>query len=327
VIASTLSVICLGLTLPACCCGGASGAPPPKAGPPGDISGQVEFPSGTAPSSLAVYAWDQDRSYLDTAFYVMTRVAPPATTYQLYVPPGHYTLVARLDSDPLSAAGYPASVRVEATQSQAHIDISDWGSPAAADVLRRIDTFGSPLPPDVATWPAASTGSPSPLPVRQRPQGPLPPLPVALHLASYYYNNYSLHLDLPDGWNQIHEADKPDIPYYFVNENVQSPLSLDARGVLLVVQELGGSCIPLRIPGVTAEASFFNTQQGMAHFYFLDRNGPVGRQPFAGSEYFGTKQAGGSCLFFKFAGATPSARDSNLVLFDQIVFQARYDPA
>jgi len=152
---------------------------------------------------------------------------------------------------------------------------------------------------------------------------------VARTLASYYYTNYVIRLDLPPGWSQIHEAAEsgPYLPYYFVNENVQSPLSLDAHGVLLIVQELGGACFPLRIPGVTAEASFFNTQQGMAHFYFLDRNGPVGRQPFAGSEYFGTKQAGGSCLFFKFAGATPSARDSNLVLFDQIVFQARYQAA
>jgi len=284
-----------------------------------------------APSSLAVYAWNRDRSYIDTAFYVMTRVTAPATTYQLYVPPGDYTVVARLDSDPMSAAGYPTSVRVEATQSQTHIDISNWGSLAAADVLWRIDTFGSPLSlsPDSATPPAASTESPSPLPVRMRPHGPTPPLPAALNLASYYYSNYVIHLDLPPGWNQIHQAAQPGphLPYYFVNENVQSPLSLDAHGVLLVVQELGGSCFPLRIPGVTAEASFFNTQQGMAHFYFLDRNGPVGRQPFAGSEYFGTKQAGGSCLFFKFAGATPAARDNNLVLFDQIVFQARYEPA
>jgi len=76
---------------------------------------------------------------------------------------------------------------------------------------------------------------------------------------------------------------------------------------------------------LTAEASFFNTPQGMAHFYFLDRSGEVGRQPFAGSEYLGTKEAGGGCLYFKFAGATASARDSNLVLFDQIVFQARYE--
>jgi len=281
-----------------------------------------------APSSLAVYAWNHDRSYLDTAYYVMARVTAPATTYQLYVPPGDYTVVARLDSDPLSAAGYPDPVRVEATQSKAHIDISDWGSLAAADVLWRIDTFGSPLSLSSATPSPASTESPSPLPVRKRPQGPTPPLPEALNLASYYYTNSVIRLDMPTGWNEIHQAAQPGsyLPYYFVSENVQSPLSLDAHGVLLIVQELGGACFPLRTIGASAEASFFNTPQGMAHFYFLDR-GPVGRQPFAGSEYFGTKQAGGACLYFKFAGATPSARDSNLVLFDQIVFQARYAPA
>jgi len=312
--------------MPACCCGG---APAPQAGPPGDISGQLQFLSGTEPSSLAVYALNQDRTYIDTVFYVMTRVTAPATTYQLYVPPGDYTVVARLDSDPLSAAGYPASVRVEATQSKAHIDISNWGSPAAADVLWRIDAFGSPLSLDSATPSSPSTESPSPLPVRMRPHGPTPPLPDTRKLASYYYTNYVIRLDLPPGWTQIHQSAQPSpyLPYYFVNEDVQAPLSLDAHGVLLVVQELGGSCVPLRIPGVTAEASFFNTQQGMAHFYFLDRSEPVGRQPFAGSEYFGTKQDGGSCLFFKFAGATPSARDGNLVLFDQIVFQARYEQA
>ncbi len=280
------------------------------------------------PSSLAVYALDRDRSNIDTAFYVMTRVTAPATTYQLYVPRGDYTVVARLDSDPLSAAGYPDSVGVLPTQSKTHIDISDWGSLAAADVLWRIDTFGSPLSLDSATPSAASTESPSPLPIRMRPYGPTPPLPVMRNLASYYYTNYVIHLDLPSGWNQIHEAAQPSayLPYYFVNEDVQTPLSLDAHGILLVVQELGRPCFPLRIPGVTAEASFFNTQQGMANFYFLDRDEPVGKQPFAGSEYFGTKQAGAPCLFFKFAGATPSARDGNLVLFDQIVFQARYEP-
>ena len=279
------------------------------------------------PSSVVVYALNRDRYDIDAAFYAMTRVTAPATTYQLDVPPGDYSVVARLDSDPLSAAGYPASVQVNAAQGQAHIDISNWGSLAAADVLWRIDTFGSPMSLSSATPSAAPTESPSPLPVRKRPQGPTPPLPAGRNLASYFYTAYAIHLDLPLGWNQVHQAAQPGpyLPYYFVSENEESPLGLDAHGVLLVVQERGGACFPVRIQGLTAEASFFNTPQGMAHFYFLDRSGEVGRQPFAGSEYLGTKEAGGGCLYFKFAGATASARDSNLVLFDQIVFQARYE--
>ncbi len=279
------------------------------------------------PSSVVVYALNRDRYDIDAAFYAMTRVTAPATTYQIDVPPGDYSVVARFDSDPLSAAGYPASVQVNAAQSNAHIDISNWGSLAAVDILWRIDTFGSPMSLASATPSAALTASPSPLPIRKRPQGPTPALPVWLNLASYSHTTYAIHLDLPPGWNHVHQAAQPGPyqPYYFVSENVQSPLSLDAHGVLLVVQER--DCFPLKIPGVSAEASFFNTQQGMAHFYFVDRSAPVGRQPFAGSEYLGTKEDSGSCLYFKFAGATASARDSNLVLFDQIVFQARYELA
>jgi hypothetical protein len=111
--------------------------------------------------------------------------------------------------------------------------------------------------------------------------------------------------------------------HYLANEDVRSPLLLDSNGVFMVFNEIGG-CSELNPAGASAQASFFNTQQGMANFYFRDAVGPRASQPFQGSEYFGTKELGSSCFFFKFSGVSARARDSNLRLFDQIVFQARY---
>jgi hypothetical protein len=84
-------------------------------------------------------------------------------------------------------------------------------------------------------------------------------------------------------------------------------------------------CPRIDVSNLSAQGSFFNTQQGMAHFYFLDRDKPAAGQPFQGFEYLGTKDASPGCLFFEFAGASRTARDSNLVTFDQIIFQARFE--
>lgn len=320
--------------MPACCCGGPE---PPSPGPPGTISGSIQFPAGTQPAPLAVYALDQDRSRPGFTAYFITRIGPPASSYEIGLPPGDYALVARLDSDPLSAGGYITchssactpfltSVRLNAGQALTHIDIANWGSSYGASAIWGVDMFGSMMSvPATSSASATTATSPMALPVRQRPQGPTPPLPAERELPSIYQgNNMRIRLDLPANW---YEIDGPAQPladasiYYFANEEVKSPLSLDANGVVMLLEDF---CPPINASNLSAQASFFNTQQGVAHFYFLDRDGPAAGQPFEGFEYLGTKVGSPGCLFFEFAGATRMARDSNLVTFDQIVFQARY---
>lgn len=270
--------------------------------------------------------------------YFITRIEPPASNYEIDLPPGDYSLVARLDSDPLSAGGYITchssactpflkSVRLNAGQALTHIDIANWGSTYAESVIWGIDMFGSTMSvPATSSDSATTNSSPTALPVRQRPQGPLPPLPAGRDLPSIYLgNNARIHLDLPANWYEVHApaqllADASI--YYFANEEVESPISLDANGVLMLLEDF---CPRIDVSNLSAQASFFNTQQGMAHFYFLDRDKPAAGQPFQGFEYLGTKDASPGCLFFEFAGASRTARDSNLVTFDQIIFQARFE--
>jgi hypothetical protein len=327
-------LISLVWSMPACCCGGNQ---PPSPGPPGTISGNIQFPDGTKPTPLAVYALDWDTSAPPFTAYLITRVGPPASNYQITAPPGDYALVARLDSDPLSVGGYVTchssactpsltTVRLSAGQALTHVDISNWGSSEAESAIWRIDMFGLIMSiPASSSASATRLASPTALPIRQRPQGPTPALPVERELTSTAIaNNQRIHLDLPANWYEVvgptHQLGEVSI-YYFANEKVRSPISLDANGVVMVVEDL---CPAIDTTKLTAQASFFNTQQGMAHFYFLDRDRPAAGQPFVGFEYLGTKIASPGCLFFEFAGATRIARDSNLVMFDQIVFQARY---
>jgi len=330
----TAGLISLAWSMPACCCGGPE---PPSPGPPGTISGSIQFPAGTQPAPLAVYAVDTDRSRPGFTAYFISRIRPPASNYEIDLPPGDYVLVARLDSDPLSAGGYITchssactpfltSVRLNAGQAVTHIDVANWGSSYAAGVIWGIDMFGSMMSvPAMSSSSASTATSPTALPVRQRPQGPTPPLPIERELPSIYQgNDVRIHLDLPANWYEVNGPAQPLAEvsiYYFSNENVLSPLSLDANGVVMLLEDL---CPPIDASNLSAQASFFITQQGMAHFYFLDRDRPAAGQPFEGFEYVGTKDASPGCLFFEFAGATRMARDSNLVTFDQIVFQARY---
>ena len=331
----TAGLIALAWSLPACCCGGPE---PPSPGPPGSISGSIQYAAGIEPAPLAVYALDEDRSKATFSAYFITRIGLPPVSYKIDLPPGDYALVARLDSNPLSVGGYitcrssactPSltSVRLNAGQAQTHIDIANWGSTYAAQVIWGVDMFGSMM--SVAATSSASAtavASPTALPVRQRPQGPTPPLPAARDLPSIYQGNHArIHLDLPANW---YEVKGPALPiadvstYYFANEEVESPLSLDANGVVMRIEDF---CPNIDATNLSAQASFFNTQQGMALFYFLDRDRPAAGQPFEGFEYLGTKGASPGCLFFEFAGATRMARDSNLATFDQIIFQARHE--
>jgi hypothetical protein len=316
--------------MPACCCGGPT---PPSPGPPGSLSGQISFPAGTNPAVVVVYAIDAYATGPVSEGYLLTRITPPASTYTIAVPPGDYWVVARLDSDPLSAAGYLhnallTQLRVNASQNLTNIDIAGWGSSDAESVILRIDAVGYPLSAASDASPSAvAPSSPTPLPVRQRPQGPTPPLPKEVDLPAYEVgNNTHIRLDLPTDWYEMPSpVQSPNFSatYYFVNEDVRSPLLLDAKGVFMVFREIGG-CSELNPAGASAQASFFITQQGMANFYFRDAVAPTGGQPFQGSEYFGTKDLGSACFFFKFSGGSGLARDSNLRLFDQIIFQARY---
>jgi hypothetical protein len=327
----TAGLVSLAWSMPACCCGGPG---PPSPGPPGSISGHIQFPAGTQPAPLAVYALDEDRPF--TAYFI-TRIRPPASDYEIGLPPGDYALVARMDSDPLSAGGYIAchasactpfltSVRLNAGQALTRIDIANWGSSYAASAIWGVDMFGSMMSvPATSSASATTATSPTALPVRQRPQGPTPILPAERDLPSIYQgNNMRIRLDLPANWYEVHGPVQPLADasiYYFANEAVKSPLSLDANGVVMLIEDF---CRPIDASNLSAQASFFNTQQGMAHFYFLDRDRPAAGQPFEGFEYLGTKDASPGCLFFEFAGATRVARDSNLATFDQIVFQARF---
>lgn len=286
-----------------------------------------------------MYALDGDLSRPGFSAYFITRIDPPASDYEISLPPGDYSLVARLDSDPLSGGGYVTChssactpfltpVRLNAGQALTHIDIANWGSTYAASVIWGVDMFGSMMSvPATPSASATTATSPTALPVRQRPQGSTPLLPAARDLPSIYVgNNARIHLDLPANW---YEVQGPSVQlladasiYYFANEDVESPLLLDANGVFMLLED---SCPHIDTSKLSAQASFFNTPQGMAHFYFLDRDRPAAGQPFEGFEYLGAKDASPGCLFFEFAGATRTARDSNLATFDQIVFQARYE--
>jgi hypothetical protein len=280
---------------------------------------------------------DWDLSRPGFVAYFIARTRPPTSTYEIDLPPGDYGMLARLDSDPLSAGAYitchssdciPAlsTIRLKARQAVTNVDIASWGSSSAANAIWDVDMFGSLMTiPPAASASATQSPSPAPLPVRQRPHGATPPLPVGRDLRSIYPVSHALlHLELPADWYEVNPPLRPgadEAIYYFANEDVVSPLGLDTNGVILRIEDFCPALDPSRF---TAEASFFNTQQGMAHFYFLDRDKPSSGQPFEGYEYVGTKGERDACIFFEFAGVTGEARDSNLLLFDQIVFQARY---
>ena len=143
------------------------------------------FGDATPPAAAAVYAVDTVRSDRDGyASYAMTRIEPPETAFSLSVPPGLYKVVARLDSDPFSAAGYTFNMEcsattgpcagtqnnpaldfltVESKHAVTGINVGDWGTQYGRQLLWAIDTNGSPLDPASArarTLPTQSLPAP-----------------------------------------------------------------------------------------------------------------------------------------------------------------------
>lgn len=335
-LAPTIALIGLAATTPACCCGG--GTPPPSPGPPGTISGHIHFPFGTDPAPITVYAVDRDTSREFTEAYLLTRVTPPASTYVITVPPGDYVVAARLDSDPMSAAGYITCrtsacnpyltwVRVDASQALIKVDITGWGSKYAASELWQMDLFGSLMSVPTGA-PASDLASPSPshLPTRPLPDWPAGVLPSEHDLAQST-GLPGVRLRLPAGWYNVQDpaASVRDLYVHaFANEDVRSPLRLDSNGVFLSVEGFYGGCPSIDVSTATARLGLFLTPQGQATFYFRDPTGDVSGQPFRGFEFFGWKQQSNGCTFFKFTGASLEARESNLPTFAEIVFQSDY---
>lgn len=155
----TAAFMCVAWMTPACCCG----PQPPAPGPPGNISGQVQFPAGTDTAPVAVYAVNVDWERPDAVPYLVSYLEPPATKYQIEAPPGDYQVVARSDTDPLSVGGYITCstaacapyltvLRLNAGRNMSGVDIAAWGSRYAAQLLLHIDVFGLPIPsPDLSS--------------------------------------------------------------------------------------------------------------------------------------------------------------------------------
>ena len=345
-LAPPLALIGFAWSMPACCCG----APPaPSPGPPGSISGHILFPAGTGPAALTVYAVNSDVSREFFTGYVMTRVAPPASTYELTVPPGDYSVVARLDGDPLSGAGYTqnlscrntsvcyhiprlAGVRVDAKHSLTNIDVGDWGTLYAVGVLWNLDRFGSPMSvPNDAPPSAGASTPPTSLPYRELPAASQAALPAEHDLPAVNQSStVGVRLYLPATWYQVRypalAIDRAPFTHDFANQNAGSPLLLDATGVWLTVAENVGVCRLLTSATATTNARVI-TSQGTATFYFQDPIGPSGGQPFKGYGFAGMVQFQRGCINFIFLGVTTAARDSNLAVFEAIVQQAQYvDP-
>jgi hypothetical protein len=323
-LAPTLGLIGLVWILQACCCGGPY-APAP--GPPGSIAGSLQFPPPGKSQALAVYAVDSfglDRNGF--AAYAMTRVVPPDTTYVLAVPPGIYEVVARLDSDPRSSAGYMANsslnrVRVETRQTVTGINIGDWGAPDSQRVIWDVDVHGSPLP--ASPQPAAS---PKSLPSRPMPTEPSPALS-----GEFASTVSGARFPIPVGWREI----KPPYPIsvnpndnYFANESVSSPLSLDGSGVWLTVRwDIQQSCpapdwrlasAQTTVSAQTDARSRGGPLIGHEYLYFEDPSGAA-VQPFTGyslrgaaSHYLTGLNPVPDCIEFAFTGVGQSGLESNL---------------
>ena len=294
--------------MPACCCG----VPPPKPGPPGSISGQVIFTAGEEPRSLAVYAVDSYAMDFDgRAPYVLTRLTSPQTQFTLPVPPGEYKVVARLDSDPLSGAGYTFNlgagelandtlmrVRVESKQSVIGITVGDWGTVDSLRTIVAIDMHGAPL--TLTTAPARSV--------------PSRVLPNPIHaLTSHFVRpvaGYSINL--PAGWHDVIFSPYPGSDDHYASEDVRSPLQLSAGGMWLTVRfYISSACPDVDWRYATANARV-RMQNSSDEFYFEDPSGPLGVQPFTGFGFRGGHATGGNCLAFIFTGATRDALESNL---------------
>jgi hypothetical protein len=331
-LAPTGALVGLALATPACCCG----VVPPKPGPPGNISGQVLFSDATPPAAVVVYAVDFLRFSSDGhPIYGMTRLAPPQTDFSLSVPPGLYRVVARLDSDPLSGAGFTFStacrptpetcganydnhgldyVRVESRQAVTGINVGDWGTNYSRQLLWDIDTNGSPF--DTANAKA-----------RTLPARALPP-PRLFESTSDFTTRWSgVKLQLPTTW---HVVSNPN-PYdgnadYYASEPVSSPLQLDAQGIWLMVGwhiERGCPAPDWRFASAKARPAV----GGLAEdFYFEDPPASIGTQPFTGYVFHGGRIAHGDCLEFHFTARSAEVLAANLDLIAAILSSAVFGP-
>ncbi len=307
-LAPTAALIGLAWTMPACCCG----VPPPKPGPPGSISGQVVFTDPEQPKAVAVYAVDTYAADFDgRSPYVIARLTPPQTQFTLSVPPSEYKVVARLDSDPISAAGYtfllgaaePGNhalmrVRVESKQAITGINVGDWGGDDSRRTLMAIDVHGSPL--------TLHPASPKSVPSRRLPAGSHEPITYVSKPSSGY------GLQLPGSWLALTVGISGGNDDYYANEDVVSPLQLDSHGIWLTVRwyiELGCPTVDWRYATARIGVRIQGTTDD---FYFENPSGPLGVQPFTGYVLRGGHTAFGNCLAFIFTGTTKQALESNL---------------
>lgn len=296
---------------------------------------------------LAIYAVE---TFLPGAYdvrYVMTEVDPPARTYQLSVPPGQYQVVARLDSDPLSAAGYlqcysyscspvmtragelecqslacqPAltSFYVGPGQAVSHIDVGGWGSPYALDRLWTVDEFGAPGPLTYQPVTPGTTPSASPPP----PSRPLPApstadLPAAFDVTSLYHPTTALAtVHLPEGWSAVADPAQAVREWArrdFSDRPARTPLALAGDAAWLTVETTdSGPCAWTHPAALTAQV-----QLGPARLYFENPHSPVGVQPFSGYSVVALKP-GRSCIVLRFTSPTEQTREASLPTFLAII--------
>jgi hypothetical protein len=301
-------------------------------------------------STLSVYAVQSPTRY------AMAKVSPPDRSFHLTVPPGFYEVVARLDSDPLSAAGdlsctkigcvpvmtragYVTCRSVDCQPDLVHLqvdggrnvsgaDVGGWGSLQAADLLWSLDEYGIPGPSSNGPPTSGVRPSPSQLP----PLRPLPSLssddlPVAYGVPEEYdVQIVEARLHLPAGWRQVNNPGEATNPSFirrdFTNENVRSPLALDAAGIWMTVSV--GSCGSLVPDDATARA-FVSSSRGSGIFYFEDPRSPVGQQPFSGYAFAGDGPlATGICTSFRFTASSDELREADLPVFLAIVARADF---
>ena len=327
--------------MPACCCGG---PPAPVPGPPATISGQLYFPTRTNPQPTAIYAITTFVGGFDIR-YVMTRVQQAATTYHMSLPPGQYQFVARMDSEPLSGAGYlqcyssacsPVMTRsgfvtcqsldcqpaltylsVYAGQSYGGIDIGGWGSLAALDRLWTLDEYGAPY--SAGAVPAGVTPSPAPaIPTRQIPEASTEALTSTFTVHNSYGGTPQVvaTLHLPAGWRQVlnpGRAFSDSVTEDFTNQDARSSLSLAAGGLWLTIATSGLACPRLTDADVTARAFL----RGIA-LYFEDPHSAVGVQPFSGYSFVALVPDV-PCVVMRFTAQTAQEREAEIPTFLAIV--------
>ena len=330
--APTLALMALVWVMPACCCG--SGASYPSPGPPGVISGKVLFAAPGTPQPLTVYAVDDRLSPSERVYYTATRVAPPATTYAILVPPGIYRVVARLDAEPHDFGGYTENmscnsshgdctrglslldVWIKGQKTVGGIDIGDWGTAPAQNLGWSIDTIGAPQPDP--TKPTPSPISPA---FRQLPAAPINP--SAEQAVS---TGFGVGFQVPEAWQVVKPPNELWGVHnvYVANEAVTSPQALDSNGVFLRVTWGAFTCTNPDWRFVVSQTQVA-MEPGVETFYFEEPPSDTGPQPFTGYGLFGDAFSFGYCMEFSLRGVTRAALESNLATFAGILQGAHFE--